>query len=220
MELITFLIDFILHIDQHLIELVAQYGVYIYLILFVIVFCETGFVVTPFLPGDSLLFAAGAIAATGGMDIYITCAVLFAAAVMGDNVNYWIGRGIGQRVFQWESSFLFNKKGFEKAHSFFEKYGARALVAARFMPIFRTFAPFTAGVAKMRYGKFVLVSVLGGAFWVGSITMAGYLFGNIPVVKNNLELVIIGIIVVSFLPVVIAFLKARFGTKPTPEPAA
>ncbi len=213
MDIIYFLIDFILHIDQHLADLVAQYGVWIYGILFLIVFCETGFVVTPFLPGDSLLFAAGALAAMGNMDIATLCAVLLAAAVLGDNVNYGVGRLIGPRVFQWENSRLFNRKGFEAAHAFFEKHGAKALILARFMPIVRTFAPFTAGVAAMTWIRFITISFLGGSLWVGLLTLAGFWFGTLPVVQKNLEVVLLGIIFVSLLPGLIAF--ARHKLSPT-----
>ena len=209
MDFLMMLVDFILRIDEHLVVLVAQYGLWIYAILFLIVFCETGFVVTPFLPGDSLLFAAGALAAMGEMDIIHLGLVLFAAAVMGDNVNYWIGRFVGPKVFAWENSRFFNRKSFEAAHGFFEKHGAKALIMARFMPIFRTFAPFSAGVASMEWRKFFLVSVLGGLLWVGSLTQAGYWFGTMPVVKSNLEIVILGIIVVSLLPGIIAFVRHK-----------
>lgn len=204
MDLITFFFDFILHIDAHMAVLVADYGVYIYAILFLIVFCETGLVVTPFLPGDSLLFVVGALSATGAMDIYTSTATLLAAAIIGDNVNYWIGRQVGPRVFKWENSRFFNRESFNKVHTFFEKHGAKALVMARFAPIFRTFMPFTAGVAAMTYRRFLPIDILGGVLWVGSITQAGFWFGNIPLVKDNLEIVILGIIVVSLLPAMIA----------------
>jgi len=207
--MVMMLVDFVLHIDRHLADLVAQYGLWIYGILFLIVFCETGLVVTPFLPGDSLLFAAGAIAAAGGMDIATVCAVLLAAAVLGDNTNYWIGRVIGPKVFAWENSRFFNRKGFDAAHAFFQKHGAKALVIARFMPIVRTFAPFTAGVANMVWLRFLVVSVLGGCLWIGLLTLAGFWFGNIPVVKANLEWVLLAIIALSLLPGGIAFLRHR-----------
>jgi membrane-associated protein len=207
MDLITFLIDFILHIDTHLSALVLEYGAYIYAILFLIVFCETGLVVTPFLPGDSLLFVVGALAATGAMDITTATLTLAAAAIIGDNVNYWIGRQIGQRVFNWKNSRFFNRDSFNKAHAFFEKHGAKALVMARFVAIFRTFMPFTAGVAAMTYQRFLLVDILGGLLWVVSLTQLGYWFGNIPVIKENLEIVLLAIIVISLIPAALALLQ-------------
>ncbi len=207
MDFIAFLIDFILHIDAHLSALVLEYGVYIYAILFLIVFCETGLVVTPFLPGDSLLFVVGALAATGAMDIYTATVTLVAAAIIGDNVNYWIGRQIGQRVFSWKNGRFFNRDSFNKAHAFFEKHGAKALIMARFVAIFRTFMPFTAGVAAMTYRRFLLVDVLGGLLWVISLTQLGYWFGNIPVIKENLEIVLLAIIVISLIPAALALLQ-------------
>lgn len=209
MDMIHQFIDVVLHLDTHLQAWSAAYGLWIYAILFLIVFCETGLIVTPFLPGDSLLFAAGALAAIGGTDITLTSVVLLVAAVAGDNLNYAIGRQVGQRVFAWENSRFFNRKGFEAAHAFFEKHGAKALVLARFMPIVRTFMPFTAGVASMTWPRFFAVSCFGGLIWVASLTQAGYWMGNIPVVKENIELVIIGIIVVSLLPGLIAFIRLR-----------
>lgn len=214
MEYIQQFIDVVLNLDQYLEAWSVAYGPWIYAILFLIVFCETGLVVTPFLPGDSLLFAAGALAALAtGTDITMTTLVLFSAAVLGDNLNYWIGRKVGPRVFAWENSRFFNKKGFEAANSFFEKHGAKALILARFMPIARTFMPFTAGVSSMTYIRFLMVSIIGGAIWVVSLTQAGYWLGNIPVVKKNIEVVIIGIIVVSLMPGVIAFLRFKYGNR-------
>lgn len=204
------LINIALHLDQYLEAWSLAYGPWIYAILFLIVFCETGLVVLPFLPGDSLLFAAGALAAlASGTDILFTTLVLLVAAVLGDNLNYFVGRTVGSKVFAWEDSRFFNKKGFEAAHSFFEKHGAKALVLARFMPIVRTFMPFTAGVAHMAWPRFLLVSCVGGAIWVTSLTQAGYWLGNIPVVKQNIEIVIIGIIVVSLMPGVAAFARLK-----------
>lgn len=215
MEYLQHFIDIILHLDQHLQAWSVAYGPWIYAILFLIVFCETGLVVTPFLPGDSLLFAAGALAAIStGTDITITTLVLFSAAVLGDNLNYWVGRAVGPRVFAWENSRFFNKKGFEAAHAFFEKHGAKALIFGRFMPIVRTFMPFTAGVASMTYLRFTAISIIGGVIWVVSLTQAGFWLGNIPVVKENIQLVILGIIIVSLLPGVIAFAKMKYGNKP------
>lgn len=210
MELLSQFVDIVLHLDVHLEALIAQYGVWIYGILFLIIFCETGLVVTPFLPGDSLLFVAGALAAKGsGLEIVPLCAVLVSAAIIGDNVNYWIGRTVGQRVFRWEQSRIFNRAAFDKTHAFYEKHGGKALLMARYMPLVRTFAPFVAGVAKMTYPRFVLVDALGGLTWVLSLTVAGYFFGNVPFIKQNLTAVIFGIIGVSVLPLVIGWLRHR-----------
>lgn len=209
MDIVLSLVQFVLHLDVHLAELVARYGVLIYAILFAIVFCETGLVVTPFLPGDSLLFAAGALAAVGSMDPWVLGAVLIVAAVLGNTSNYWIGRYIGPKVFQWENSRWFNRRALDEARAFYEKYGPLALTIARFMPIVRTFAPFVAGVGAMKHGVFQLYSILGGVLWVVSFIALGYFFGNIPVVKSNLALVMIGVIVVSLLPLVWAALAKR-----------
>lgn len=207
MELLAQFIDFLIHLDLHLAILVQQYGVWIYGILFAIIFCETGLVVAPFLPGDSLLFVAGALAAGGGLDITLLCAVLFAAAVAGDNTNYWIGHAIGPRAFRWEQSRFFNKAALLKTHAFYETHGGKTVVIARFLPLVRTFAPFVAGVARMTYGRFFAVDLAGGALWIGSLTMAGYYFGNLPVIKNNLSLMIVAIIIVSLLPALIGWLR-------------
>ena len=209
MELIATFIDIILHLDTHLAALLAEYGTWIYAILFLIIFCETGLVVTPFLPGDSLLFVAGALAATGGMDIQILCATLLVAAVLGDNLNYWIGRSIGPRVFRWEQSRIFNRAAFDKTHAYFEKHGGKTIIIARFLPIVRTFAPFVAGVAKMTYSRYLPLDFLGGCIWIFSLTLGGYLFGNIPFIKNNLSLVILAIIALSLLPLFIGWLRHR-----------
>jgi membrane-associated protein len=203
------LLDFVLHIDRHLLELVQQYGTWIYGILFAIVFAETGLVVTPFLPGDSLLFAAGALAAVGSMDPWLLGVVLIVAAILGNTTNYWIGRFIGPRVFHWENSRWFNQRALLEAHAFYEKYGPIALTLARFIPIVRTFAPFAAGVAAMSHAKFQLYSVLGGIVWVVSFVALGYFFGNIPVVKANLALIMVGVVIVSLLPLVWAAVARR-----------
>ena len=209
LDLLLQLVGFVLHLDVHLAELVARYGVLIYAILFAIVFCETGLVVTPFLPGDSLLFAAGALAALGSMDPWLLGIVLIVAAILGNTSNYWIGRYLGPRVFQWESRW-FNRRALDDAHAFYEKYGPAALTIARFVPLIRTFAPFVAGVAAMSHATFQFWSVLGGVLWVASFIALGYFFGNIPVVKANLALVMVGVIVVSLLPIVwAAFAKRR-----------
>ncbi|MEW5783359.1 MAG: DedA family protein [Pseudomonadota bacterium] len=210
MELIAQFLDIVLHLDRHLALLVADYGVWIYALLFAIVFCETGLVVTPFLPGDSLLFVAGALAATGGMDITVLIAVLMSAAVLGDNTNYWIGRWVGRRILHWgEGSRFFNRAAYEKTHAFYERYGPLTMTMARFVPLVRTFAPFVAGIARMTYARYFAFDLLGAVLWVFSLTLAGYWFGNLPLVKNNLSLVIVGIILVSVMPMAIGWLRAR-----------
>jgi membrane-associated protein len=201
--------DLLIHLDQHLAVLLQQYGAWIYLILFAIIFSETGFVVTPFLPGDSLLFVAGALAATGGMDVHVLALLLVIAAVLGNTVNYSIGYLIGPRVFHWESSRFFNRKALDRAHAFYEKHGGVTIVITRFVPIIRTFAPFVAGIARMTYLRFTMYNVAGGLAWVLSLLYAGYWFGNVPVVKQNLSAVIIGVIVLSVMPLVIEYLRSR-----------
>ena len=190
MEIITTLLDFILHVDQHLELFVQNYGVWVYALLFAIIFIETGVVVMPFLPGDSLLFVAGAMCGIGLMEYQILVPLLFVAAVMGNQCNYAIGRTIGPRVFQWDNSRWFNRRAFDQAHAFYEKYGGITIVAARFMPFLRTFAPFVAGVAQMTRRKFTFYDVTGGALWVGGIVTVGYFFGNIPWVKTHLDKII------------------------------
>lgn len=207
------LIDFILHIDQHLIELTQTYGLWIYAILFLIVFCETGLVVTPFLPGDSLLFAAGAVAALGGMNVHMAAALLLAAAVIGDAANFAIGKYFGEKLFAKPDSRVFKRKYLDKTHAFYEKYGGKTIILARFVPIVRTFAPFVAGMGDMHYGRFIRYNVIGALMWVGLLTYAGYFFGELPVVKNNFGLVVIGIIVVSVLPMAVEIAKAKWGKK-------
>ena len=209
MEYLASFIDIILHLDKHLTVLVQQYGPWIYAILFVIIFSETGFVVTPFLPGDSLLFVAGAVAALGGMDIVILLAVLAAAAILGNMLNYQIGRFFGPKVFHWESSRFFNKAALEKTHAFYEKHGGKTLIISRFLPLFRTFAPFVAGIGSMTYARFTLFNLVGGVGWVGSLTLAGYWFGNLPWIQKNLTLVILAIIGVSLVPVFVGWLQHR-----------
>jgi membrane-associated protein len=213
MEILAQFLDIVLHLDKHLALLVAEYGVWIYVILFAIVFCETGLVVTPFLPGDSLLFVAGALAATGGMDIQILIAVLLTAAVLGDNVNYAIGRWTGSHILRWgEGSRFFNRAAYDKTHAFYERYGPLTMTMARFIPLVRTFAPFVAGVARMTYPRYFAFDFLGAVLWVFSLSLAGYWFGNLPVVKNNLSLVIVAIIVLSVLPIAIGWLRQRFAS--------
>ena len=192
--------DFLLHLDVHLDTLIQTHGSWVYGILFAIVFCETGFVVTPFLPGDSLLFAVGTFAARGSLDLATAMVVLTAAAIAGDTVNYWIGHAVGPRVFHREDVRWLSRKHLDRTHAFFEKYGAKTIILARFVPIVRTFAPFVAGIGAMTYSKFLLYNVVGGIVWVVSITLAGFFFGNIPVVRRHFTLVILGIIVVSVLP--------------------
>jgi membrane-associated protein len=203
--------DVVLHLDKHLAVLVQQYGLWIYGILFVIIFSETGFVVTPFLPGDSLLFVAGALAAIGegGMDIAVLMGVLTVAAVLGNTVNYHIGRFLGPKVFHWENSRLFNKGALLKTHLFYEKHGGKTLVISRFLPLFRTFAPFVAGIGAMSYVKFTLFNLIGALGWVVSLCLAGYWLGNMPWVKANLSVIIVGIIVFSLVPVGIGYVKSR-----------
>ncbi len=211
MELLAQFVDLVLHLDVHLSVLVQQYGLWIYAILFFVIFAETGFVVTPFLPGDSLLFVAGALAALGqgGMDITTLILVLLIAAVLGNMVNYQIGRFIGPKVFHWESSRFFNKAALEKTHAFYEKHGGKTLVISRFMPVFRTFAPFVAGVGAMTYARFFLFNLVGALAWIVSLSLAGYFFGNLPWVKQNLSLVIVGIIVVSMIPLAVSYFRRK-----------
>jgi membrane-associated protein len=216
MEFLSQFIDVVLHLDRHLAVLVAQYGTWIYAILFAIIFCETGLVVMPFLPGDSLLFVAGALAATsgGGMDIGILIGVLLAAAVLGDNTNYWVGRWFGLKVLHWGggSPRFFNRAAYDKAHGFYERWGGLTMTLARFIPLVRTFAPFVAGVARMTYPRYFAFDLLGGVIWVCSLTLAGYWFGNLPVVKNNLSVVIVAIVGISVLPIVVGWLRQRLAS--------
>ncbi len=209
MELLAFALDFILHVDKHLESFVTSYGLWVYALLFLVIFVETGVVVMPFLPGDSLLFVVGAMCGVGLMSYPLSVGLLFAAATLGNQSNYAIGHYFGPRVFQWENSKFFNKNAFNQAHSFYEKYGGITIVAARFMPFMRTFAPFVAGVAKMTRAKFTLYDVTGGALWVGGIVTIGYFFGNIPFVKAHLDKIIWAMIFVPGLLVLLGALKAR-----------
>ena len=204
------IIDLFLHFDDHLFEWVTAYGAWVYAILFIIVFAETGLVVTPFLPGDSLLFAAGAIAATGALDVRLTAVLLIAAAIAGDAVNYSVGRIVGERIFRpsehpkwWHR--LVNRDHLDRAHEFFERYGGKAIVLARFVPIVRTFVPFVAGAASMSYPAFAFYNVTGALMWVGLCVGAGYWFGNVPIVKENFSLVAIAIVILSLIPIVIEY---------------
>ena len=201
--------DLFLHLDVYLGSVIQSYGNWTYLILFLIIFCETGLVVAPILPGDSLLFAIGTFCALGYLDTWKTLALLSAAAILGDTVNYWIGGYIGPKVFHFENSRIFKKEYLRKTHQFYEKYGGKTIIIARFVPIVRTFAPFIAGVGNMNYPKFLLYNAAGGLLWVFSITLAGHYFGNIPVVKNNFTLVIFAIIFISMLPGLIGYLNHR-----------
>ncbi|MBK1680128.1 DedA family protein [Rhodocyclus tenuis] len=209
MEYLATFVDIVLHLDRHLELLVQQYGMWIYAILFAVIFSETGFVVTPFLPGDSLLFVAGALAALGGMDIGLLMIVLTLAAIFGNTLNYQIGRYLGPRVFHWESSRFFNRAALERTHAFYEKHGGKTLVLSRFLPLLRTFAPFVAGIGAMHWGRFQIFNIVGALAWVGSLTLVGYWFGNLPWIRQNLTLVIVGIIGVSLLPALFAWLSQR-----------
>ncbi len=209
MEFIKFIFDFIIHIDKHLNEIILTYNTWTYLILFLIVFCETGLVVTPFLPGDSLLFAAGTFAAIGALSIELLILVLFFAAVLGDNNNYFIGNLIGHKVYEKNYKFI-KREYLDKTHAFYEKHGGKTIIFARFMPILRTFAPFVAGVGTMKYPRFFMFSILGNLLWVNIFCWAGYFFANNTFVKNNFSAVILGIIFISLLPAIIAVLKEKF----------
>lgn len=214
MELLSSLIDFVLHVDQHLAAFVAQYGTWVYALLFAIVFVETGVVVMPFLPGDSLLFVVGALAGAGLLNLPLAMALLLAAAILGDQCNYSIGRWFGPKVFRWEQSRWFNKRAFDQAHAFYERYGGITIVIARFMPFIRTFAPFVAGVAEMSRARFTLYNVGGAVLWVCGLTLAGYLFGNLPFVREHLEKIIWAMILVPGLIAIGGAWRARRATAP------
>jgi len=210
MELLAFAWDLLVHLDKHLATLLQQYGTWVYAVLFVIVFCETGLVVTPFLPGDSLLFVAGALWAAAGMDARLLAATLIVAALCGDNVNYWVGRYLGPKVFGWENSRFFNRAALDKTHAYYERFGGPTIVIARFLPLVRTFAPFVAGVGTMPYPRFLAYSVGGAILWVVSLIAAGYFFGNVPVVKGIRTVVILAIVALSVTPIAIGLARARF----------
>ena len=209
MDIFGPLIDFILHVDVHLANFVSAYGAWVYALLFLILFVETGVVVMPFLPGDSLLFVVGALCGAGLMDVWLSIGLLTLAAILGDQCNYSIGRYFGPKVFQWENSRFFNKQAFEQAHAFYEKYGGATIIAARFMPFLRTFVPFVGGVAEMTRSKFTLFNVIGAVVWVGGIVTAGYVFGNIPWVKENLDKIIWAAIFIPGLLVLFGAWKAK-----------
>jgi membrane-associated protein len=215
MELITHVIDFIIHIDRYLETFVVSYGAWVYALLFLIIFVETGVVVMPFLPGDSLLFVVGAMCGVGLLSFPLAAGLLFAAAALGDQSNCMIGRHFGPKVFQWENSRWFNKNAFDKAHNFYERYGGITIIVARFAPFLRTFAPFVAGVSDMNRKKFTLYNLIGGALWVGGIVTAGYFFGNIPLVKANLEKIIWAMILIPGLLVIVGSWRAGRGAKPS-----
>jgi membrane-associated protein len=208
MEWLKQFVDLFLHLDTHLSAVISQYGTWTYLILFLIVFCETGLVVTPFLPGDSLLFAAGTFAALGDLDVRLMIVLLTIAAVVGDTVNYWVGAAIGPRAFQGNVRFL-KREHLERTHAFYEKHGGKTIILARFIPIIRTFAPFVAGVGAMSYGKFLTYNVVGAILWVTLLVLAGFFFGNIPVVRENFSLVIMAIIAISVMPIAVEAVRAR-----------
>ena len=209
MDIVKLIIDWVLHLDTHLDALIQGYGVWTYLILFLVVFCETGLVVTPFLPGDSLLFAVGTFAARGSLDLGTVLLLLTVAAILGDTVNYWAGSLVGPKVFHGESSRFLNRRHLERTHEFYERYGGVTIIIARFVPIIRTFAPFVAGIGSMSYGRFIAYNVIGGVGWVAILTLGGYFFGNLPVVRDHFSIVIIAIIVISVLPGVVEFLRQR-----------
>ena len=208
MELLNQLADLFLHLDTHLSQVIAQYGVWTYLILFLIIFCETGLVVTPFLPGDSLLFAAGTFAALGALDVRLLVPLLIAAAVVGDTVNYWVGAYIGPRAFEGNLRFL-RKEHLDRTRAFYDRHGGKTIILARFVPIVRTFAPFVAGVGTMSYPRFITYNVVGAVLWVGLLVLAGFFFGNIPAVRENFTVVILAIIAISVMPVVIEAVRGR-----------
>jgi membrane-associated protein len=209
MELLAFVWDVLVHLDKHLAALLAQYGTWVYAILFLIIFCETGLVVTPFLPGDSLLFVAGALWATSDMNIHALGLTIIVAAFCGDNINYFVGRMLGPKVFRWESSKLFNRAALDKTQAFYERHGGKTVIMARFVPLVRTFAPFVAGIGKMFYPRYILFSIVGSLLWVGLLAYGGYFFGNVPIVKNNLSIVIGLIVAISVAPIAIEYLRAR-----------
>jgi len=211
MDLLEKIVDIALHLDRYLSAIIQQYGVWTYAILFAVIFVETGFVVMPFLPGDSLLFAAGTFAALGALDIRLLVLLLSAAAIIGDTVNYWVGHTLGPKVFRNENARFFKKEYLDRTHAFYEKHGGKTIIIARFVPIIRSFAPLIAGVGRMSYGRFLAFNVIGGIGWVVLLTGVGYFFGNIPLVKNNYSLAIIAIIAISTVPIVVEWVRHRRG---------
>jgi membrane-associated protein len=213
MEIVNQLIDLFLHLDVHLNEFIIAYGTLTYLILFLVIFAETGLVITPFLPGDSLLFAAGTFAAIGSFDIWLLFILLSLAAILGDTINYWIGNYIGPKIFHQDRRFI-KKEYLKRTHDFYEKYGGKTIIIARFVPIIRTFAPFVAGIGAMTYSKFILYNVVGGIVWCGIFLFGGYFFGNLPFVKNNFSYMIIAIIILSIVPGIVEYLKHKLQNRP------
>jgi membrane-associated protein len=213
MEVIKYLVDLFLHLDVHLQQIIAQYGTITYVILFIVIFGETGLVITPFLPGDSLLFAAGTFAAKGSFNVHFLFILLVIAAVLGDTVNYWIGHYVGPKVFEKEKVRFLKKEYLERTHKFFEKYGGKTIILARFVPIVRTFAPFVAGVGSMTYPKFITYNIIGGALWVALFTYGGYFFGNIEIVKNHFSIAIMVIILISLIPGFVEYFKHKSTSK-------
>ena len=209
MEFLKDFADILIHLDKYLDSIIRSYGTLTYGILFLIIFCETGLVITPILPGDSLLFATGTFAALGSLDISLTIILLSIAAIAGDTVNYWIGYLVGPKVFAKEKSRFFNKEYLDRTHRFYQKYGGKTIIIARFIPIIRTFAPFVAGIGRMTYKRFIAYNVLGGIGWIVTFVLGGYFFGNIPLVKNNFALIILAIIIISVLPAIIEFVRQR-----------
>jgi len=209
MDLINKFISIIFHLDKHLNWLIGEFGIWTYLVLFLIIFCETGLVVTPILPGDSMLFAVGAIISTGALSLKWTLLLLTAAAILGDTVNYWIGNYIGPKAFHNEKSRFFSKKHLETTHNFYKKHGGVTIIIARFIPIIRTFAPFVAGIGQMSYSRFLLYNICGGILWINMLVLAGYFFGKIPFVKKNFSLVIIAIIIISIIPGIVEYFRQR-----------
>ncbi len=209
MDLLTLFMDFVLHLDSYIGLAIQQYGIWVYLLLFLIIFLETGLVVTPFLPGDSLLFAAGAFAALGSLDITLLFLLLAGAAILGDTANYWIGNRLGPRIFRKKTGGLFREEYLESAHAFYEKYGGKAIFLARFVPVVRTFAPFVAGIGKMSYRRFLTYNIIGGLAWVSIFLFGGFYFGNLPWVQENFTLVILAIILISFVPILIEYVRHR-----------
>jgi membrane-associated protein len=220
MDLVHFFVDFFLHLDKHLAEVIQAYGTWTYALLFSIVFLETGLVVTPLLPGDSLLFAAGSFAALGALDVGLLFVLLSVAAILGDTVNYAIGHYLGPKVFHFPKSRFFNPEHLRQTHTFYEKYGGKTIIIARFVPIVRTFAPFVAGIGAMSYGRFLAYNVVGGVLWVAVCLFAGYFFGNLPFVKKNFSLVIVAIVLLSILPALVEYLRHRREAKRAAAPDA
>ena len=209
MELLLFFWDLLVHLDKHLASLLQQYGLWVYLLLFLIIYCETGLVVTPFLPGDSLLFVAGTLWAAAGLNVHALAGLLIAAAILGNTTNYWIGRYIGPKVFHWEDSRWFNRRALQRTHEFYERHGGKTIIITRFVPLIRTFAPFVAGVGSMTHTRFQLFNVAGGVLWVAGLLYAGFFFGNIGFIRSNLTLVIFGIIGLSLVPIALGYLRHK-----------